>query len=183
MSVPNPRSLLIAILLCAGAVPGQSLSEAARREAERRRLLEEKGVTAKVISEIPASAAAASVTTSAPAYSRTPSTAGSGKATAPALKSCRSTIERLDRQIREARDRLELLRGRLDAARKEDSELWRPSRTAASRGKAQQVREQVADAETRLSRLREDRLAAWDRCRRAGFLPGEIEGRAEPGPR
>lgn len=176
-------TLLIMVLLCSGAIRSQSLEEAARREAERRRQLDEKGIAGKVISELPASTAAANVTTSAPVYSRASPPAAASKAGASALKSCRATIERLDRQIREGQDNLDLLRRRLDAARREDAEMWRPSRSAASRGRTQQVREQVAAAEARMRRLREERLAAWDRCRRAGFLPGEIEGRVEVTPR
>jgi hypothetical protein len=156
----------------------KSLAEAARKEAERRQSLEAQGVEAKVIAMSgPASVQSGKVVTSRPVPQRPRVETQDSGAAAGRLHSVRNGLDRLDRQIREATDRLGVLRSRAETARKENAvRLRRPSaregRTAEDR-----LRTEIQLLEAKLLRLREERLRTYDAGRRAGFLPGELDGK------
>ncbi len=168
----------LVLLAVTATLAMQSLGDAARKEAERRKALQEQGVEAKVIDAAnPRDLARnGNVTVSSPA-------AGSARASPPAVRTAkpdvrvRSVIQKLDRDIRQVEDRLGALR------RKADAERWAPPRAGpvARRGSAlpneEKIREDIAGLELKLKRLREDRLDAYNDARKAGLLPGEIDGK------
>ncbi len=175
--------ILLAFCMVPGfamAWEGQSLIDAARKEAERRQKLDLQGVQVKKIDAADPGLLAPNGTigVSAPgSHAITPSFgAKKGEPRAP-LRSFQTSLRKLDRDIAQTEDRIKLLRARADAER------WAPVKTAkGSKGSAQssaqdQMRFQILDLEVKLSRLRKERMDAFEAGRKAGYLPGELENR------
>jgi len=169
--------LLVALTGMGFAIRGaaQSLAEAAKREAARRRDLEKAGVAAREIdmtrmreyqgrgnlslSTVPPGGVAAGKSPREPAR-------GSPQV-------YRKALEKLDREIRAATDRLALL------VERQREERWAPprGRSKGSSRATDDLRWQIKELEARLSRLKSERLKVYNEGRRAGFLPGELDGR------
>lgn len=164
------------LLILIGA---QSLGEAARKEAERRKALDEQGIKAKVFDTsnpafVPPNGNI-SVSTGLPR--KEPPSKKSDTPTARASPRFRTAIQKLDREIRISEDRLKTL------GRQAQAERWAPPRTGKvpRRGTAVQneekIREEISELELKLKRLREERLEVYNEARKAGLLPGEIDGK------
>ncbi len=165
--------------LIAGAYP-QSLAELARQEAERRRKLDQQGVQAKVITvEDPAQLApGGSISTSTPAAGRASADASAAKAVSRAsLRSYQTTLQKLDREIRQTEEKIKLLQARLEARRRSANQAAIGSRSSSSAAGVEQMRWQIKDLEGDLSSLKRERSDAFQAGRKAGYLPGELEGR------
>jgi len=172
-------------LLLLGLLLAQSLGDLARREAERRRTVDEQGLPEKTILQQDVArlgAQGALSTSSALPHDKAPPARASPPAgTRDSLARFRSTLQKLDREIRTAEDRIALLRAR---AKSEADSPATPRRSSRSRrgGGARATSEHRPDAqikewETKLKRLRQDRSEAYGAGRRAGFLPGELDGK------
>ena len=170
---------LFVLLLCTCNVFAQSLAEAARKEAERRKSLTEQGIEGKVISSesLGGNSGAAVSTSKLPRRPGRPAPERAAGEVRRNPASYRSALLRLDQNIRQCMDRLAALRVRYD---EEKYKLPRSGRnggrnTADSAG--ERLRRQIEEAEVRLRHLRESRLETYDAGRRAGFMPGELDGR------
>ena len=170
--------LMLALPLMVRESGAQSLAELARKEAERRKALQDQGVTAKVIeqSKVPTDAGSGRVTLSSPPAVR--SGAAPGKAESPAgLASYRSKLQNLGGEISKAEAQVRLIKARLA------EERWAPPKAGriGSRQNAgsspEQLKWKVRELEARLQQLRDQRLEVYLRGRKAGFLPGELEGK------
>jgi predicted RNase H-like nuclease (RuvC/YqgF family) len=177
---------LILALLClaAAAVPllnAQSLAEAARREAERRREIDRQGLEAKVIEGDPAQLAPdGNLSTSSPVRRDRPTT---DREVEPRRKgtprSYRTKIQKLDREIRSGEDRIAALRERLRRERWALPKVGRISRSSGGSGSQERLQAQIGDLESKVRQLRKERRETYDEGRRAGFLPGELDGRGQ----
>ena len=161
--------------VCAGC---QSLADVARKEAERRREMERQGVVAKVISSEDLSRAArgGNVTTSSvppPVSAERDERSSPGP---PSLRSLRGALQRLDRQICEVEDRLKVMRAQAEAERRAPLKIGRLSRIRVDRPQDQRPW-QVMELEAKLKRLKQERLEAYETGRKAGYLPGELDGK------
>lgn len=174
------KVLLIALAAGASGWPvaghGQSLAEAARREAARRKELERRGIKAKLIEAADPALIApnGTLSTSKPAPAGAP--LGSGEPSgrkSESLGSFRTKLEKLDREISRSDNRLRLLRSRLEAERRASDGLRRGSTPAS----LERLRQQIGELTLRLKQLREERSDTYRAGRRAGFLPGELEDR------
>lgn len=166
----------VAVSASLNAAYSQSLAEAARRESERRKELAQRGVKAKVIEvEDPALVAPkGNLSTSRPTpheATRTPAEPSGRKSES--LRSFQTKLQKLDREISNSDNRLELLRGRLEAGRRASQGSPRGS----SASSLERLRQQIGDLELKLSQLREERSDTYHAGRKAGFLPGELEDR------
>ena len=158
----------------------QNLSDIARQESERRKMLEQQGIEGKVIEpEAVQSSQKGSLTVSTSPPSKTPrekpESASKGQAS---LRSFKSTLQKLDRAIRQNEERLESRRARLHSARSEI--LLRSGRTSSSgreSNAASRLQEQIEDLEMKLKQLREERFETYQAGKRAGFMPGELDGK------
>lgn len=174
---------IIAFILLPPAPGGysQSLGELGRKEAERRKNLEERGVQCKVIEGgDPARLARnGNLSTSAPARGKRNNTASVSprSAASRSVASFRTALQRLDRQIRQLEDRVSLLDRRAQTERWAPPPVGRISRSGVSAGSEQRIRHEIEDLEIRLRSLKAERLETYDAARRAGFLPGEIDGK------
>ncbi len=172
---------LLGLTFCFGADAGftQSLAEAARKEAERRKQPELQGVEEKVISnDNVRNARGGSLTVSSSTQrpqvrSPEPSRGKGGKS----LQAYSNSIKKLDREIRQGEERLTELRSRLQAERWAIVKTGRSSSRTSGNAKQERTAAEIQVLETRLKRLREERQATYDAGRKAGFQPGELEGR------
>jgi hypothetical protein len=166
------------LLLSYGESVGQSLAEAARKEAERRKSLEQQGIEGKVIrSETLGRGAGANITTS-----KLPENRRAGPAREPSggsrlsAASYRSTLRKLDHEIRRCEDRLTVLRQRHDAEQRSMSRSGRFSRSDITSDARERRFWQIQAMESRLKLLRQERIETYDAGKKAGFLPGELDG-------
>jgi hypothetical protein len=159
----------------------QSLADLAQKEAERRKALEVQGVQGKVIQGNPESLAPeGNLTTSTAAATGVsdksrPST--QNRNGNPSARSYRATLQRLDRSISRTEERLQLLRSRL---REEQWALPKVGRVSSRSGTAnsqKRTQAEVEHLEIQLKRMVKERAEIYDEGRKAGFLPGELDGK------
>jgi hypothetical protein len=181
------KRILHAVLLgllqaspAAAAADSQSLADAARKEAERRQKVDQQGVAVKRIDAAnpSQSGSGGAISVSSPASRPSLANAPAPKTEPRAsLRSFQTRLQKLDRDILQAEERIKLLQGRVAAER------WAPVKTAkGSRGSGasssqEQLRQQILELEGRLAILRKDRSDTFLAGRRAGYLPGELENR------
>jgi hypothetical protein len=174
-------ALCLWILLAPVVLPGdcpQSLSELAKKEAERRKLLDQQGIEAKRIDQKDAAKLAAKGNislSSLPPNSRSPSMPPTQLGKKPSLEKYRTALQRLDSEIRRDEERLASLRKRLELEKDVPIRLGRGGRPSAASISMARLQNQVQDLEIKLRRLRDDRLKTYDAARKAGFLPGDLK--------
>lgn len=168
-------------LLPANVLFSQTLAEAARKEAERRRVLRQEGVAAKVITSVDfqLDGSQGRLATSSVSPARVVA-AKSEAATAGRLKaasSYRTQLDRLDREISRGEDQLKLLKERAAREKWAPPKVGRLGRTQSPSSSLDQLQWKIRELEMKLRELRAERLEVYGRGRREGFLPGELEGR------
>ena len=174
--------ILLALLPASIAVAAadlQSLAEVARKEAERRQKLDQQGIQEKRIecrdpSDL-APGGAISTSSGSPALKGTnvPAQKAEPRAT---LRSFQTRLQKLDRDVQQAEERLKLLRARAEADRWAVNKTGKGSKGSGS-SSAEQMRWQILELETKLAQLRRERGDVFQAGRKAGYLPGELEGR------
>jgi hypothetical protein len=158
----------------------QSLAELARKEAERRRALKEQGVSGKVIeSGGPAlDGNSGRVTTSDTTSSLTALTSGSRAVkNADRAGPYRTKLQSLERQIRQNEEQLRLLKARMASERWAPPKPGRITRNLRTGSSFEDLRWKALQLEAKLKQLRAERLEVYEQGRKAGFLPGELEGK------
>jgi chromosome segregation ATPase len=173
---------LILLCLIVASLPSslaaQSLAEVARREAERRRELDRQGVEAKVIDGDAARLAPnGNVITSSPAPGIREPDDRREPASRDRSRSYRSRIQRIDREIRSAEDRVAALRERLRKERWALPKVGRLSRSSGAVNSQERLQGQISALDSKVKQLRRERREIWDEGRRAGFQPGELDGK------
>jgi chromosome segregation ATPase len=166
----NAISFCALLLLCL-----QSLADVAREEAERRRALDQQGIEAKVIESIPQSDGGHLTLSNGPSPPKTKESLIS-KERISVLK-ISDALQRLDRGIRQMQDRLELLRARLQSVRWAIPKTGKMSGQADTEKTQNRLRQEIERLEKKLVQLQQERADAYDRGRKAGFLPGELTGK------
>jgi hypothetical protein len=158
----------------------QSLAEAARKEAERRQGLDQQNIKVKRIEtcDLAQLVSGGTISLSSPrSDAALPLAAAAKPPPRPTLRSFQTRLQKLDRDILQAEDRLKQLRARAEAER------WSPAKPAkGSMGFVQssssmQLASQIQELEAKLVRLHMDRSNTFQDGRKAGFLPGELENR------
>jgi hypothetical protein len=171
--------LLLRLLFAPAGWAVQSLGELGRKEAERRKTLDEQGVRGKVIETQDPSKLApnGNVSVSKPEPGSRPPRLRANAAGSRSSSSIRNTIQKLDREIRGVEDRLSLVRQRAQSERWAPPPVGRISRSGSSAASEQRMRNEIQELELKLKRLQRERLEKYDAARRAGYLPGEIDGK------
>ncbi len=174
--------LILTVLISAATVASdsQSLAEAARKEAERRQKLEKAGVQEKRIEAgDPAQLApGGSISTSSPKLATAPAVKSTQKAEPrESLRSFQTRLQKLDREITQAENRLKLLRAKADAERWAPIEIGKGPKGSGKSSSQDQMRWQILELEGKLAGMRRDRVDTFQAGRKAGYLPGELEGR------
>lgn len=168
--------LLMLLFISAPLVRAQSLAEAARKEADRRRSLEEQGVQAKVIDNAGvARVSNGNITTSIVRPSESKAVLHPSPKRSPG--SIRTTLTRIDREIWETAEKLKSVRARADAMRWASPKTGRITRHRAREPAEERLQSEIANLELKLERLRKERFDAYAAGLKAGFLPGELDGK------
>lgn len=169
--------LLFAVLVSATLGNSQSLSDLARQEAERRKLLE--GVEGKTIRDVEARQSSSSnAAASSPAPDSGPiSEKKSSSKSGTSLKIYRAAIEKLDREIRQSREKLATLRERLADLRWAPPKTGKLASSSSAEASLEKLRAQIEDLEIKLKQIERERLEIYDQGRKEGYLPGELDGK------
>lgn len=177
MRIETIQSCCMAAFLFLGL---QSLADVAREEAERRWLLDQQGVEAKVI-EIDSRQRAEDrnqpqreVHSSASAQASAASNENKNRG---AASHYRSALQKLDRAILQAERRLEANRERLQVARRAPLRISSRIDGNQTSNNLSRLQSEIEDMEAKLKQLREERREKYDEGLRAGFLPGELDGK------
>jgi hypothetical protein len=158
----------------------QSLTDFARQEAERRRLLEEQGIQGKVIVNNDAGSTSNGDVSmpEAPSAMREKPTAQSDSSKGrKSASNYRMALQKLDRQIQQGEDRLASLQARLHAEKRSVSKTRRASGRSRPKDAAGQLQTQIQELQMKVKRLHEERFEVYESGRKAGFMPGELDGR------
>jgi len=166
---------------CAGApVRAQSLAEAARKESERRRQLAEQGVEAKVIEgdgRGPAPQGTAVTFTPGTGRENVSAQAKESRSRTPA-SAYRNLLQKLDREISECEERRRRTLQQAEAEKWSPSKVLRSGRSQGGPNLQERLKKQAEDLEVKLKRLRRQRSETYEAGRKAGYLPGELDGKA-----
>lgn len=158
----------------------QSLADIAREEAERRKRLDMQGVEAKVMDQIPEQPAPES-----PPELSAPDLRGPEKAKTPSrtpkssasVQGYRTALRKLDQAIRKDQQRLQSMRSRLHSEKWGVAPTARISKGGTSEQSRNRLEADIQELELKLKELRRERSEIYEEGRKAGFLPGELEGR------
>jgi len=158
----------------------QSLAEAARKEAERRQGLDQQNLKVKRFEtcDLAQLAPRATISLSSPgSVVALPLAPAAKPPPRPSLRSFQDRLQKLDRDILQAEDRLKQLRARAEAERRSPTRPAKKSGGFVLSSSAGQLASQIQELEAKLVRLRLDRSNTFLDGRKAGFLPGELENR------
>jgi predicted RNase H-like nuclease (RuvC/YqgF family) len=158
----------------------QSLVDVAREEAERRQRLEEQGIVAKVIDgNTVGQARHGNVSTSTEPDSKqkeSPSRSGSAKSRG-SVQTYRSALQKLDRAIHQNEARLASMRTRLQAEKWANPKSGKSSNRTGTTDQQARLQSEMDDLQLKLKQLRDERFEVYEAGKKAGFMPGELEGR------
>jgi hypothetical protein len=158
----------------------QSLADVAREEAERRRLLDQQGVEAKVIVDVVPQNSSGSLTLStgpSSTIARKTSKESTSSREKTSLNGIRASLQKLDRSIKQTQERLEVGRARLHAERWAIPKTGRVSARGDTEKAQSRLRQEMEALQKKLDQLQQDRSEIYDRGKKAGFLPGELTGK------
>ncbi len=170
-------AMLLAFLFASQAT-GQSLADLAKKESERRRALDEAGVESKKITNdsVPRGSNGNVSTGVRTSVSPSRQSAPRGRVS---LTTFRSALKRLDNQIVQTEERLTAARRMLGLERDRLGRSGKLSRSRDVNTARERLALKVQELEGRLKRLREERMETYDSGRKAGFLPGELDGHGQ----
>lgn len=178
-------SYLTAMLFCLSAASApaageQSLADAARTEAVRREKIRQQGLEETIIEGNGGCySGEGNVTLFDPP--RTGKTETQAKETSVkdrgSLNRIRSQLQKLDRNIRQEEARLKKLQDRIGALRSDSYRISSLSKIPANEESKRKTLEEIDELEDKLRLLKRERAEIYDNGRRAGFLPGELQGR------
>ena len=157
----------------------QSLADVSRREAERRKSLDQQGIEAKVIDSVPKNsggnlAVSSGLSSATPKSASTGSTSSKGKTS---VSGYRSALQKLDRSIQQTRDRLESRKAQLQAERWAIPKVGRVSAANDPDKNQNRLKQEIEELQRKLEELQRERAELYDRGKKAGFLPGELTGK------
>jgi hypothetical protein len=158
----------------------QSLVDLAREEAERRRLLEQQGIKGKVIENNVVDSASngnGSGATRSSALPEITAARSDSPKSRPSVSRYRSALQKLDRDIQQSEDRLASRQARLQAEKRAHPKTGRSSGRSRTKSSGSQLQAEIEELQIKLKRLREERFEAYESGKKAGFLPGELDGK------
>jgi hypothetical protein len=171
------RTLCLALFLVFDL---QSLTDFARQEAERRRLLEEQGIQGKIIVNNAASSASngeASMPEASSIRRERPAPQSDSLKGGKSAGNYRTALQKLDLQIQQSEERLASLQARLHAEKWSVPKTRRASGRSRPKNSAGQLQIQIQELQMKVKRLREERFEVYESGKKAGFMPGELDGK------
>ncbi len=159
--------------------PEQSLAEASRREGERRRQLAVQEVEARVIeARGSVKVSGGNVTTFSRGATQVSPGAAKEARSRTSLSAYRTLLRKLEREIQDGEERQSLLRREAESVKWTLPKSGRRSGGVAGPTPHERLLRQAEDLEVKLKRLRRQRQETRDEARKAGYLPGELDGKA-----
>jgi hypothetical protein len=172
------RSCCALLLL---ALDGQSLEDIARQEAARRQQLEQQGITGKVIVgnglHLPPDGGNITTSTGSGMEAPQPSAKEPDKRLDASIRRYQTALKKLDREIQQAELRLESLRARLQAEKWEALKTGRSASRNRSKSAKSQLETAIEKLQEKLQLLRSERFEVYESGKKAGHLPGELDGK------
>ena len=175
------------ILICFSLPPAlnsaaatESLADAARRESERRKEVDRLGIEETVIiGNGRCSAREGNVTISDPSEIKPlkDSSQTSSPKNSSSLRQYRTTLQKMDRDIRKNEARLEKLRDRLQDLRRKNLTIRDISKIGKNEESRDQTQAEIEALQDELKQQRRERMEVYDSGKKDGFLPGELEGK------
>jgi hypothetical protein len=159
----------------------QSLADVAREEAERRQQLEQQGIEAKIIEMHSVPSASQEHQTKAPLSperQKKTSTENAFSKNPTIVRRFRSALQKLDRRIRQEEERLAVKRARLKESRWTLPKTGRLSARSQTADTNEQLQKEIDELQIKLKELHLEREETYEEGRKAGLLPGELEGKA-----
>jgi hypothetical protein len=156
----------------------QSLVDIANQEAERRRLIDQQGIETRVIegNNVPSDSNVAEWTDPAVVIPKASKKGDSAKDKTSA-RSFRTALQKLDRAIRASKDRLEAKRAQLQSERWASPKSGRSSSRGQASDAQSKLKAEIEELQTKMKELRRERSEIYEEGKKAGFLPGELNGR------
>jgi hypothetical protein len=158
----------------------QSLADVAREEAERRKLLEQQGIEEKIIDRnaIPSAPKEHPAKTTPPSQRQTKaSIEKASPGSQVSVRRLRTALQKLDRAIRQDEERLALKRARSEESRWALPKTGRLSAKSRTTDTQERLQKEIDELQIKLKELRLERDETYEEGRKAGFLPGELEGK------
>jgi hypothetical protein len=177
MRIPNIKlcSMTVCVLLNM-----QSLTDIAREEAERRQRLEQQGIEGKIIEINEASSAQKEHQANAPVSAerqKKTSTENASPKNQATVRRFRSALQKLDRRIRQEEERLAPKRARLEESRWALPKTGRLSTQSRTTDTQERLQKEIDELQIKLKELRQEREETYEEGRKAGLLPGELDGK------
>jgi hypothetical protein len=169
---------MILVLFCLEPVFGeQSLADFARKEAERRKLIDLQGMETREISsdKVQKQGSGGLTTSRLPTERRAPPVRETGAQRQIPISSFRNPLKKLDGEIRQCEDRMTGLKERIEADKRILPRLNARGVDTSAAARERKLSE-FRDLELKLKRLRQDRREHYDAGLKAGYLPGELDG-------
>ena len=156
-----------------------SLADIAREEAERRKLLEQQGIEGKVVGANAGEMAPDGNITisSVPSAQKQASKRSDSAKERTYAGSYRTALQKLDRAIRQGEARLERLGARLHDERWALPKVGRVSSRGQTTDSQNRLRREIEELQAKLKQMRLERAEVYDKGRKAGLLPGELDGK------
>jgi hypothetical protein len=175
MGIIKLKSCCLSAFLVLGM---QSLADVAREESERRKLLEKQGIEGKVVEGSASALAPNGNLTVSTTPSETPKKTRAASPKNPAsVRSFRTALQKLDRSIRQEEARLESRSARLQAERWAIPKVGRVSSRSWTTDTQNRLQVEIEELQAKLKQLRQERAEIYEEGRKAGFLPGELDGK------
>jgi hypothetical protein len=169
------RSCCLAVVIAFGM---QSLADVARKEAERRKQVDQQGVEVKVIEGNGVSPKGNLTVSTSPKFTPQMEEGRSNPTKNRAsIQHYRSALQKLDQAIRQDEMRLESLRARQQSEKWALPKIGRLSRSNTSAGNQAKLQEQIEELQAKIKKDREERDEMYQSGKKDGFLPGELDGK------
>lgn len=177
MRIINHRSCCVVLLL---AFNMQSLVDIAHEEAERRKRLEEQGIAAKVIDGNAGGAgrqATVTISTESDAKPKESAARSDPAKSQASARRYRAALQNLDRAIQQTEARLASRRTRLQAEKWANPQIGKASSRSRTINPQTRLQAEIDELQLKLKQLRDERFKVYEAGKKAGFMPGELEGK------
>jgi hypothetical protein len=163
------------------ALDMQSLVDFAREEAERRKQLEQQGIDGKVIEgnglHLTPDIGNITTSTSPPIANERASAKADSVNSQTSIRPFQTALKKLDREIQQNEARLASRQARLQDEKWESLKTGRSSSRGQKKDAKSQLQTEIEELQIKLKQLRNERFEVYESGRKAGFLPGELDGK------
>lgn len=158
----------------------QSLTDVAREEAERRRRLDEQGVQTKTIDGNAVGQVLRGNVSTSTESGMTPKAKPALPVTAKSqasLPGYRTSLQKLDRAIQQTEARLASKQASMRSGKWANPSSGMASSQNQAKDAQGRLQAEIEELQLKLKQLREERFEIYEAGKKAGFMPGELDGK------